>query len=451
MNNNLQQTIEQGVEQVDIDKYHGKERTEEVQDIIERMPTKFGLWISVIVLSLFTLLIFFGWLIRYPDIVRGQVMLNTTVSPIKLVANTSGKLHLNAASQVDVKSDEVVAYIESATSFDTLEMIKGILKDYNPNNVNNISILNQLPARVALGELTGKYYNFLSALHQLQNFNSDKLFDKQISSLQSLHSEQQKEIANSAERMQLSQKNLGFVRKFFARDSTLHVDKVVAEAELDKSQIDFLNSQSDIANAKSSQIEAGKQAQQTLSRITEIDIQKSEKRKELELAVLASYNDLRDNITQWEQRYVFKAPFDGQIQFLRFWTNKQFVQAGEPVFTIIPSADKPYGQVTLPAMGAGKVEKGQEVIIKLDDYPYLEYGSIKGTVAAISLTTNTEKTPQGNLETYLVTVQFHNGLVTNYGKPLTFKQEAKGSAEIITKDRKLIQRIFDNLRYAVKK
>jgi hypothetical protein len=81
----------------------------------------------------------------------------------------------------------------------------------------------------------------------------------------------------------------------------------------------------------------------------------------------------------------------------------------------------------------------------------MEYGSIEGRVKTISLTTNTEKTQNGNIETYLVTVDFPKGLRTNYGSKLDFKYESKGSAEIIINDRRLIERLFDNLKHAAKK
>lgn len=147
----------------------------------------------------------------------------------------------------------------------------------------------------------------------------------------------------------------------------------------------------------------------------------------------------------------FRAPFAGKVQFLKFWTNNQFIQSGEPIFTIIPKNDQPVGQLILPIQGAGKVKKGQEVIVKLEDYPYVEYGSIKGRVQSISLTTSTMKTEKGDIETYMITVDFPQQLKTNYGTVLDFKFEAKGTAEIITKDRRLVQRLFDNLKYIMKK
>ena len=51
----------------------------------------------------------------------------------------------------------------------------------------------------------------------------------------------------------------------------------------------------------------------------------------------------------------------------------------------------------------------------------------------------------------MVLVDFPKKFKTNYGTVLDFKAEAKGSAEIITNDRRLIQRLFDNLKYIVNK
>lgn len=437
---------------VDTEKYHFPERDEEVKDIIERMPTRFGLRISAIVLSLFILLLIFGWVIRYPDIVKGQVTVNTALSPIKLVAGTSGKLRLNnKTSQSQVSSGDIVAYIESATVYDTLRAIKKILEGYNFSNTGNTSILSKLPFKVALGELTSKYYAFYNSLQQMANFNNDRLYDKQIASLHNLHLHQVSEVANSTERISFSNNALEYARKFLKRDSLLFLGRAAAEAELDRTKMEYLNNLAGVSIARSSLIEAEKESQQTLSMIAELNVQKSEKRKELEIALLSSYSDLVDNIVLWEQRYLFEAPFKGRVQFLRFWTDNQFIQAGEPVFTIVPDVNESYGQVLLPTGGTGKVKIGQEVIVKLDDFPYNEYGSIKGTISSISLTTNTEKTAQGSTESYLVTVRFPEGLITNYGKQIEFRHELKGSAEIVTKDRRLLERLFDNLKYAINK
>lgn len=51
----------------------------------------------------------------------------------------------------------------------------------------------------------------------------------------------------------------------------------------------------------------------------------------------------------------------------------------------------------------------------------------------------------------MVLVDFPNQLKTNYGTKLDFKAVSKGSEDIITNDRRLVQRLFDNLKYIMKK
>ena len=90
------------------DKFRQTERTEEIQDIIQRMPTNFGQWVSAIVIGFFIIILVLGWFIRYPDLVAGQVTINANKSPIKLIANTNGELHLLAQSHQKVQEGDYV-------------------------------------------------------------------------------------------------------------------------------------------------------------------------------------------------------------------------------------------------------------------------------------------------------------------------------------------------------
>lgn len=436
----------------DIEKYYASKRTEEVQDIIERMPTKFGFWVTIIVLSLFILLFVFGWFIRYPDVVTGQININATEAPIKLVANSYGKLKLNGLkSMEDVKEGQIVAYLQNPADLNNMLKLSDLLKSFNPNANNFIPLLANLPRDMSFGEINPKYAVFLNSINELNNYNVDKLFDHQSQNLTTLLNEQKNAIVTTMKRIDISSRNLASVNKFYKRDSVLFSKRVISESELDKTEISYTTSKDNYQGAISSLINAKQQAQQTEGKIREIAIQKSEKQKELSIAVIATYNDLVDNIKSWELKYVFRAPFAGKVQFLKFWNDNQFIQSGEQVFAIIPKMNKVFGEVGIPTLGAGKIKIGQEVIVKLDNFPYHEYGSINGIVSSISLSTNTTKTEKGDVENYMVTVSFPKQLKTNYGAKIDAKLDAKGSAEIITKDRRLIQRLFDNLKYAIKK
>ncbi len=436
----------------EIQKYRGNDRTEEVQDIIERMPTRFGFWVTLIVLALFILLFVFGWFIRYPDVVAGQININATEAPVKLVANSYGKLKLNGLkSMSDVKENQIIAYLQNPADLTSIMKLDSLLKNFNPNTNDFAKIMADLPKELSFGEINQKYAVFLNSINELNNYNVDKLFDKQSQNLVSLLNEQRNAISTSMNRIDMSSRNLASMKKFYRRDSTLFSKRVISESELDKTEISYTTSKDTYQGAVSALINTKQQAQQTEGKLKEIAIQKSEKQKELRIAVIATYNDLADNIKSWELKYVFRAPFAGKVQFLKFWVDNQFIQSGEQVFTVVPKMNKAYGEVSVPTVGAGKVKVGQEVIVKLDNFPYHEYGSIKGFVNSISLSTNTTKTDKGDVENYMVTVNFPDQLKTNYGAKLDVKLDAKGSAEIITNDRRLIERFFDNLKYAIKK
>ena len=428
------------------------ERSEEVQHIIERMPTGFGFRVSAIVILLFILLFVFGWFIRYPDVVKGEISINTKNSPLKLIAGSNGKLKINGIKSMDnVKEGQILAYIDNPTNPRSVIYIDSLLKLYNPNTDEILRITGKLPRNFSLGELNTKYYAFANSLQEFVNYKQDRLLDKEAENYKLLLNEQINAIVTTSKRVEMAKNTLWYAHKFYSRDSTLFTKKVISESELDKTQMSYLSSKDGLQNAVNNLINAQQAVQQTESKLQELGIQKPEKEKELRISLISAYNDLDDNIKSWEQKYVFRASFDGKVQFLKFYTENQFVQSGEQVFTIVPTAAQAFGQVVLPAQGSGKIKEGQEVIVKLDNYPYMEYGSITGRINSISLTTSTTKTEKSDIDTYMVLVDFPKQLKTNYGSELDFKAEAKGSAEIITNDRRLIQRLFDNLKYIMKK
>ena len=76
--------------------------------------------------------------------------------------------------------------------------------------------------------------------------------------------------------------------------------------------------------------------------------------------------------------------------------------------------------------------------MKFTNYPYQEFGQLLGTVTAISKI----PTEQG----YFVSIKLQNGLTTTYHRQLAYQAEMSGSAEVITEDLSLLERIVNNFR-----
>jgi HlyD family secretion protein len=101
------------------------------------------------------------------------------------------------------------------------------------------------------------------------------------------------------------------------------------------------------------------------------------------------------------------------------------------------------GRINLKMERSGKVKTGMMVNIKLSGYPYLQYGMVRGIVKSKSLV------PSG--DAYVIEIELPDGLKTLYGTSLEFTQNMQGTAEIITENIRLLQKIVNPFRYMVSK
>jgi HlyD family secretion protein len=110
--------------------------------------------------------------------------------------------------------------------------------------------------------------------------------------------------------------------------------------------------------------------------------------------------------------------------------------------TVIPSEQGDIlGKINLSIEGAGKVDTGQQVNIRIDNYPYLQYGMVRGVIRNISLIPEDRE--------YVVEVNLPDGLTTYYGNDIPLKQEMQGTAEILTDRRRLLERIIAPIRATI--
>lgn len=426
-------------------------RTEEIQHIIDRMPTKFGFWITYLVLFMLGALLIFGWIIKYHDVASGVITINTENAPVKLIANTSGRVKLLRKTNEHINRDEVVAYVQNPANLQDVVSIKHFIDTFKISGERDLLKMKGylFSKKFTLGELSTRYFQFLSAMNLLANYQKDQIYFKQEQSLKRILAEYTHKLRSVISKNIHNSKNTSFYKKFSQRDSLLLTKKVISEAEFNRSELNYLAS---LSAKESSDFERSgllQEIERTNSSLQQISIEKEEKFIQLKLELESAASALKDEIKIWEERYLFKSPFKGRLQFLRFWVDNQFLRAGENVFTVVSDDNLSYGQVNLPIQGSGKVKIGQDVVIKLDNYPYMEYGSLIGKVKGISLTTHVESTSNGDIESYLISVTLPRTLVTNYGRKLEKTHEIKGMAEIITNERRLIQRVFDNLKYLI--
>jgi multidrug resistance efflux pump len=413
-----------------------------VKEIMGKPPRRILRWGTTVMLLVFVLFILFAWLIKYPDTIPAPVEITTTNPPVTLVTKITG--HINSffvKEREKVNAGQLVAVMETTASMHEVELLKQTI-----DTIKNPEFLSYrlLPLFSELGELQSFYGTFLKNLSDLNNYVNNDFYGSKIASLTNEINGIQEFIARLSIKEKLYSENQRLEAKMYNRDSSLFAGKVISESDLERSHQSLLRVNIELQqarldhSAKSIDLAEKRQLLED-NRITRID--ENQKR----VSVLReSFLNLKAQINLWENTYLLISPIEGIVSFTKFWSANQSVVKDEPVVSIVPLETGSFlGRINLKMERSGKVKTNQSVNIKLSGYPYLDYGMVRGIVKSKSLV------PAG--DAYVVEIELPEGLTTLYGKKLDFTQNMQGTAEIITENIRLLQKIVNPFRYMVSK
>jgi multidrug resistance efflux pump len=209
---------------------------------------------------------------------------------------------------------------------------------------------------------------------------------------------------------------------------------------MDKQKLNFIQAEKNYKNLLSSISQLKSTINELNKQSLTTDINENTTNINLERSVYQSFYQLKKAIRDWELNYVLRSSIGGTVSFLDVWVKNQTITAGDTIFAMIPIEKGAYiAKLKAPAQNAGKIKEQQSVNIRLANYPDREYGILKGKINRISLTPDKE----GNL---LIDVSLPEGIVTSYNKEIIFQQEMSGTADIVTEDLRLIERLLYQFR-----
>jgi len=228
-----------------------------------------------------------------------------------------------------------------------------------------------------------------------------------------------------------------------ARDSILFARNTISQADYETTVKSYISMKNTLASFDATMADAHLNRLQLEQQILELDTQRTKETDEYERSLIQSANVLQGEIALWMEQYVITAPYGGIVSLQNVWSRGQHVNAGDVIASIAPEGGNTViGRLKVPSLGFGKVREGQEVNIKLNGFPYLEFGILKGIVKSISpVPENT-----GDGIAYTVDVTLLKGLESTYHKVFPFVQNMDGTAEIITEDMRLLERFTRPIR-----
>ena len=420
-------------------------RSDEFQEIVQQSPRWMVRSGISLVFGVVILLLIGSYFFRYPDVINANIVVLSENPPAYLAARTTARIDsMLVTDQQMVSENQIIAILENTARFEDAMRLKDLLLHMEPFMLT-FDTLNTVHPGVdlQLGDIQADYSNFVRLYNDYFTFLRLKLHVKKIKALKQQVSINRIFYDRLWQQKQDMASDFKLISSQYKRDSLLQQKGVLSDLDLEKTLTLQIQKKYNLNGALTRLAETQSAIIKLEQELVDVEMDFADQKKKAQNSLVEAMNVLKSRLAYWEQTFVIKSPINGKASFNNFWSKNQQVKKDEIVFSVIPEVQSQIiGRISLPVKGAGKVNVGQKVNIRFDNFPYMEYGFIKGIVRNISLVPNNEN--------YVVEVELPQDMKTNYGIQLKFSQEMKGSAEIITEDLRLIQRFFNPIKSLLK-
>ncbi len=416
-------------------------RSDDVQEIIGTPPRWIVRWGTLVVTGAVLAMVAMSFYVQYPDKVRGRVKITSKIAAVRVNAQKSdliSKIYVEDGDKV--QAGDLLVIMQNAANFEDVEELEEFTKDLN--DADQFELLEFLSSdfkQLEIGTLQPLYAEVQTNFEKFQFYEQNKAAAKEITQvkrqIQNINSgiriqNRQLKDAKATERLEQNK---------YERFRTLKNQNSLAEQDLEDQEKIWIAAKTRVKEIEDEINSRLLQISGLNKSIVDVESTDSETNNQNYINLRNSINNLIGAIDRWNEENLLIAAMDGKISMVQNWSEKQYIEQGKEIMAILPEnmADNYFTQLFIPIQGSGKIEVGQRVLLKLDNYPYREFGQLDGEVIELPGLPREEGLP--------VKIKLTNGLVTRSQRVLKMEQEMRGNGEIITENRSVFVRIFENV------
>ena len=423
-------------------------RSDAVRDIIGKTPSWVIRWGTISVALVIVILIFGSAWFNYPDRLSSSITIMSSQPPVEIIARNDAYIeHLFVSDSQSVELGFVLAVLESSVDYKFVKQIEPELDSLSFWIENKqLSNLKQFTdsVRPQPGELKVYYSNLSGSIRSFLSFIELDKYAEKTKSVKHEIKDTHIHFDRLYKQRQLKKEELKLAKVQLDRQKSLLESGTISKADFESASQKYLSLNFEFEETRSGLSSYQIQLDKLESEILEYKILDTEERQNLINQVQSYLTDIKGAISEWEINYLLVSPVDGTVILTNYWAENQSLKAGDRVLTIIQSnSQELIGRLALPVAGSGKAKIGQKVLVRVNRFPYMEYGMLLGYIKNISLVSDQEY--------FSVEVDFPEGLLTSYGTELKLSQGMSGDAEIITENMSFLARIINPIRYLLNK
>lgn len=426
-------------------------RSSEIRELLNDTPTWFVRWGTVFILFTVIGIVGVSWFLKFPDIVAANVTISNSNPPVPVISPMKGLLdEIFVKEGEQVKEKQILAVFSSpGTSYEDIVFLESKMNVFNAKDPESFSEFGDYiddpkdeNDSLEIGSVRPSFNAFIG---ELRAYTIESAGNRNVQGVYEIR----KEIVALKAEIELDRKKIPSLRRdVHFTEEIRKKEKKLYEEDKERSQDLFKKATIESRAAKDDLDDFLAEIKRKENKVIKLDkdakdlaANKNTDIKQILNDINLKQENLDSKIKTWKQGHLLYAPVSGKISFYQKKGEKRklFFDEGDEAMAIL--AKEKGGIVALmdlQKVHKGKVKTGDKVFIKLPSFPHQEYGKLKGEV------THIPQVPQKDF--YKVEVNLSSDtLFTTTGKVIPFEQQLAGTAEIITDEKRLFQRIYERV------
>ncbi|QPH39222.1 HlyD family secretion protein [Pedobacter endophyticus] len=410
--------------------------SEEIQEIIAAVPDWIIRWGITLVFFVLGGIILLSAFIEYPDIVKVNLKVNSLNAPKAVFSKQSGKLiSLLVEDGQKVTKNQLLAFFESTADPNDVLKLSEKLKEIQNDifNLNNQQVF-KLPINLNLGEIQGNYQRFYQEYLQYQSTQKNGYYLSQMAFLERDLSAIKNLKSQILKQRQIQLKEYANSESEYRAYKQLYTKKVISRSEFIQQENKYLaakyplqQTETSVLNNTSSYIAKEKELAELRNTITQ-----------QQAKFVQALNQCITECEAWTQQHILRAPIAGKVSFAGILQQNQNIASNQEVFIINPGNTDFFGEVQIPQYNMGKIHIGVRTLVKLQSYPFEQYGMIRGKLTYLSDAAYRDSV-------FIAKVSFDKIENKESMHKIVLKNGMLAEAMIITEESSLLQRFFRNI------
>jgi HlyD family secretion protein len=403
-------------------------------------------WGITLFCLLAALLLAAAWFIRYPDRVSATGQLMAANSPKTLLVKTNGRLmHLMNQDGDWLKEGSLIAVMESTADHrNILHMQRYAHRLYNALKEHDEALMLQYfdtlqasDAALHAGELQINHQQFMLAFQTYCQYLKAGYYVQRKKMLQTdlMHIGQQRSVLQK--QLLLTQQDLALAKQNFDANNTLAREQVIAPVEHRNEESKWVAKQLQIPQLENALLSNNMQYHEKTKEIAALTNEINQQQTIFEEAL----QQWRAQLAGWVQQYLLIAPCSGKLVLNGFLQPGQSLASGAAIGSVQPAVAGYFIAANLPQYNFGKLKPGQPALVRFSAYPHEEFGNVAARLSQIKLL----PTDSG----YLAKLALPDGLHTDMGNQLAYRHGLQVQVEIITENRRLLERLLSGMRKTI--